>query len=344
MPMKKHLTLLLLILTVGNAFGQNCDACKKLEIIEAVKKGFLSPDLALVDVNARILACPQYLQGDSTLCSPAPQITKTWDAQLPNDLIWTLFFSKKHYEHCKDIFRNDFFQASMANIPEPTDDALDWFMYRWHYFTSLLPIDDTVPEYTDISELEMVQRKMISVFFRIKSWTYCPEQKVIGGNFTVHGVYDKEHNIVLYKNACLAKQIYKSNINNLALAFKFHFVGAHELSHAIDDLNGSLNYETDESRIACELSANVNGLIMTKAICRLFNAYFGYYKVKVYENLETAKLCDTLFINNIVNDWRDVESLFNEEISKAQKRIGAKTPIDKLKKEEWSEWGCIEQL
>ena len=64
----------------------------------------------------------------------------------------------------------------------------------------------------------------------------------------------------------------------------------------------------------------------------------------VYEHLELAKPCDTIFVNKIVNDWQNVEYYLDNEIAHARKNITKKVSVLRTKKMEWSVWGCIEKL
>lgn len=341
--MKKFFFLMIFMLIFTNVEAQKNNKCQNIELIEAVNLNLLSPDLAIIDVNAQLLACPKYLQGDNALCGSKQKTSDKWDVSLPNDLFWTLFFEKSHYNLCKNIFRDEFFKNSIAEIPEPSEDAKRWFKERWNFFTVLLPIESLTDKYSDYSELDEVQRKMVNVFYHIKSWTFCPEPKIINGNFLVHGLFDDQHNIVLYPTACQANKVYHSDIINLAMVFKFHFIGAHEFSHAIDFLNGTLDNETDESVMQSEKRANLNGLLITKSICRLFNEDFKFYQQKVYENLAIAKPCDKIFINKLVNNWQDVEQYLDNEIDLARNRIAKNISAKKIKKTEWTGWGCIEK-
>jgi hypothetical protein len=307
----------------------------------AIDKGLLSAHLATIDVNAKELACPKYSQGEIGNCSKKSEVNNDWDAGLPNDLIWSLFFNKSQYEYCKDIFNSPIFLNNIVNVKLPSEDAIKWFEKNSNYEKLLVPLEVS-KSYSNFDELDTIQKKMITVFFNIKSWTYCSEEK-INGSYLIHGSYNSERNIILYRTSCFAKKVYNSEIKNLALTFKYHFIGAHELAHAIDDLNGTLYASSEQARINNERKANLMGLLITKGLCRLFNVHFNNYKNVMVNNISLNKECDLYFVNQVVDKWRDVEFFLDQQINKVLDDSKKNKSLKLLKKDDFSAWGCIEE-
>lgn len=320
--------------------GQNsCRQCRSLTTIEAVSQGLLTEDLAPWDIYSQF-NCPKYSEGDSSLCGK--EVTgEDYSARLPNALIFSILYNKSQYNYCKDILNDEFLVAKLKTIPDPTISDIEWFMEnnRSHYL--ILPFSSEDDSYNSVEELDFFQRKMIKVLSGIKGWTFCPERKLTNSGGKIHGIYNRAKNIILYPSACDAKKIYRSRVRNLSLTYKLHFVGAHEIGHAIDDLNGELRYSSPAEQSQLELRANVYGLIFINAMNKLFMSSFNTNK-QLINNMSQNKACDSCFINNLLRNLEKVQHILTCELKNAKRRIRKNMSITKIETLEFGTVGCIE--
>lgn len=315
--------------------------CKNIDFEEGVAQKLISPDLFNIQINSEFLGCPQFTQGDSSLCDRVINKRGQWDIGLPDGLLFTILFEPTHYKFIKQIFKDPFLVASLKNIPDPSAEAMQWFENRRRYNTTLVTTPDSAEPEAFV--LDETQKKLISVYYSVKSWTYCPEE-VSRGLLTVHGIFDENSNVVIYKTACKASNVYDSNISDTALAFRLFFVCGHEFSHALDKTSGLLPPNPNGSiRDFCEKRANINGLILTRAFARLFQQMLIEFKTAV-DNCQQCLPCDKPFLKQTIKKWDKIDDYFTSKISVAKKNLN--TEINMLQQSpqqnEWTAWSCLE--
>lgn len=318
----------------SGVYGQ----CRNLKFEEGVMKKLLSPDLFNTAINSEFLGCPQFSQGDSNLCGIVRNREDKWDINLPDGLIFTAFFEPGHYAICKEVFKDAFFLESLKNISEPSLEALTWFNERKNYHTTLI---STNAENQIVDTLDLVQRKMLTVMHQIRSWTFCPEENSTD-LFIVHGSFDVANNIVIYNTACKAGKIYDADTKTMALALRLYFVCSHEFSHAMDRCSGLL-LNTLELREKSEKRANVNGLIITLAFCKLLKQMFYEYKSAIARTPNKAT-CDEYYLDQLIKEWAKVDKYFSDKIREAKRVFENKSSAVTVSKRNpnWAIFACLE--
>lgn len=336
--MRKNIVVTVLIMLTG-LFAYAQRQCKDLEFEDGVARNLISPDFFNLVLNSDFLGCPQFNQGDSALCGKIVNSKGPWDIGLPDGLLFTILFHPAHYKFIKKILDDKFLAQSLATVPEPTKEALKWFDYRRHFNTILVPTTDGD---VDNASYDEIQRKMIAIYYSIKSWTYCPERMEYG-LMTVHGIFDNDNNIIIYNTACKASNIYQSRISDTALAFRLFFVCGHEFAHALDKMNGVLTPNpTSATRDICEKRANINGLILTRAYARLFQEMLMYYK-NLIKDCSQCLPCDESYLKQTIKKWEKIDDYFVSKISEAKRVLntGISSQLPE-RNNEWSNWACME--
>jgi len=328
--------ILAMQLSVG--FISCCKKCTNIN--RSVSRNLLTPDLVVIAISDKRLACPTTYQGDSVLgnIDLATTTDNGYQPSLPDQALFSMFFLQDQYDRCKDIFTDPFFIQALVDVPEPDSNDLSWFEKRRIYNTSFLPLDSTVE--VNLQHIDIIQRKMIKVFHSILAWYFIPQVNS-SRDFIIYGQYDdRSHTIRMYKNSCLAGKIYGSNIGSAALAHRFFFIGGHELGHAIDNLRGKLDRSTQQMLEQSELRANVYGLILTKGVCRLMNGMTSSYMDAVNKNKNIIRPCDSIYVQGIVQRWQNIESLFTSLIGEAKDNLTTNKKVNTL----LSAYGCIETI
>lgn len=332
----RHLLLsLIVILSLNNISFEQCNG---ITFEEGLKRSLLTPDLFNTALNAEFMGCPKYNQGDSNLCGIKNDDAGEWNINLPDALIFTAFFEPNHYAVCKSIFNDPFLIETIKKVPDPSNDALKWFKKRVTYHNFLIPTD-TSRRVSDT--LDILQKKMITVFYQIKSWTFCPEEYSTD-LYTVHGAFDNNNNIIIYNTACKAGKVYDVDVQTMALALRLFFVCSHELSHAIDKC-ARVSLDTDIAKEKAEKRANVNGLIITTGLVKLLKKMFIEYKQAILIAPQKS-VCDEYYINNLINQWGKVEVFFSSSTSNAKKLyVNGNQLVDIYKyNPNWTLAACLE--
>jgi len=318
--------------------------CSKISFDEGVRKKLITADLFSTSIDSNWMACPNFSIGDSTLCGTVRHgRDDQWDPDLPDGLLFSIFFERKEYSLIKNIFTDPFFIESLRNIPDPSEEALKWF--EWRNIAHTIILIDTgesdESQSRDEDTLDWIQKKMVSVFYSVRTWTFCPE-KVMDGRSTVHGLCDKGNNIIIYNTACRVGKVYETEINSTALMFRMFFVCAHELAHVIDRLNGSLSVGESGK---FERRANVNGLIMTKALSELVTKSLFIWQDLIKRNQHLASPCDAIFIQRTVQKWEGMPKYFESRTQTAKDVLkrGQSERAAIRKNKEWTIWACLER-
>ena len=330
---------LLCLLLAATSFSVACNSphCFKTSVKKLYRKKLLSDGLEVIALNEYLLACPTVAESMHT-----PSTSTAYSAPLPEQLLFGIFSVNRQYEHCKDLFQQSTFQEAISQLPFPDQQAIAWYGERIKHQLLLLPLEEA--ESTPYDRLDDVQKKMINVFYHVKDWQFKPEKRS-SGNYVLHGEYLPEQRVImLYKTACKAGNIYEANIEKAALTHRYYFVGAHELGHAMDDLRNALHLATEKSRTQCEIQANIYGLVMTKAVARLFNARVQHYaKASAAMPPGSRMPCDSAFLAGTIQRWKDIELVLDKPLLKQVKMLGeGNLSVAGLQNDNWAAWGCME--
>ena len=334
----------IITLSLASAGWQSCcHSCSN--ITKNVRNGRLTEDLVNAEINSPLLACPSLQEGDSLLGSTANS-TKSdqFSPALPDQALFSMFFVKTQYQYCKDIFADTFFTAAMNRVAEPDSSAIAWYEKRKSYNYFILPVDNTVS--VDLADMDETQKKLVTVFHHIQAWYFIPEVNLDGDMILMGQYNDTAHLITMFKNSCKASEIYGAAVKKAALSHRFYFIGSHEFGHGIDQEQGFLDRSTVEALARSELRANVFGLIMTKAICRLFNGMIRTYGDAVAKNPKIIRPCDSVFVSRIRTNWANMEEYFSTLIDQAkvdlirQNQKPGSTPV----KGNWAVLGCLQPI
>ncbi|WP_276374313.1 hypothetical protein [Chryseolinea sp. H1M3-3] len=327
-------------LIIGAIICTSCVAYRlEHRLVEQVNKGRLHEDLTVIALNSPELACPKYSQGRSTECPPGTSLQQSdgYDPSLPDMVLFSMFFLQHQYDAVRDIIETPPFIKALAQVPDPDKEILSWYRdYRSTFHSFFIPSQDS-----NRLEWTQIQMKLLPVFHNIQSWNFCPSQRNTARGI-VHGVY-KDDQITLYKTACNAGKIYGSNIKTLARSYRFLFIGAHELGHAIDNEAGLLDNSTGDARLASEKRANLSGLIMAKAMARLL-----YKRTQMYQNGFLASShsgrmkYDQAFIHRLESKGAKVERYFDQLLKDAYKDFRAPDKKKMKLNEGWRGNYCLE--
>jgi hypothetical protein len=327
--------------TLTQSFGQ----CKGLTFEEGVARKLIYEDLFNTEINNAIAICPQEQSGDSALCGPVLSPKVRFDIGLPNSVILTAIMEKTHYRFVKTVFEDKFFIESLRKVPDPSPEVLDW--YKEEARSQIFIIENKyghfgISQPTD--SLAWVQKKMLTVLHSVRSWTFCPKTKYAGTS-QVHGIYDKDSNIIIYNTACRASKIYAEDISTTALIHRLFFVCAHELSHAIDRMAGNLNLTTGEDVSKAEKRANINGMIITLAMSKLLNQMFIETQDAIRKSPKKMP-CDEYYMAETVKRWEKVSDFFENRIEIAKKALNSPNNNKRQSKlnaaPEWLVLYCLE--
>lgn len=310
--------------------------CRNITFEEGVKRKLVSEDLFSTSLNSEFMGCPKFSEGDSTLCGTIQNKKDNWDIGLPEGLLFSMFFVPSHYAICKDILNDPSLTQILEKVPEPNEPMLKWFNWRNTYHTVLFFSENKYPD-----TLDWFQRKIISVMYKVKSWTFCPETHYLS-SYTVHGLFDENRNIVIYNTACKAGKIYDADIETIALAYRLFFVCAHEFCHAIDKESGMLSRENYEQIKASEHRANVNGLILTLGFSKLINHMLSEYQ-GVLKTAPNKFKCDEKYLKEVIKDWQKVDAYLRKLLKQTKLSSSTKSAIaDSKINKDWNIWGCLE--
>ncbi|KAA3652965.1 MAG: hypothetical protein DWQ10_18725 [Calditrichaeota bacterium] len=308
----KHPTYLIIILTFLLQACSHTKMCiSENGIVKNVNSGKLSPDIAILAIDNEVIACPSNFQGSIEECNKN-SINDDYVQTDVYELLFSLFYSQYQYEIISDIIETDFFIELLTKLPDPDSSAIAWFNTQKNFLSNLVVINQKTSAFNDlqISELSVSQRKMISVFYKNNSWTYCPSSKKENGK-KIHGYYkDKPRETIIYKTACNAKSIYETNIKDAAKTLRYIFISAHELCHAIDNEAGLLDKSTIDNRKIIEKRANIVGALLSRAVARLFVERINNYFSLVQEKPQLTKKMDFQFISCLKGRWQNLEDYF----------------------------------
>jgi len=311
--------------------------CKIITFEQGVAQHLITQDLFATAIDYQQFICPQYFQGDTTQCGTITSSHDNWDASLPDGLIFTAIFNASEYVLIKPVLKDPFFLDAIAKVPDPSPEAMVWFNNRKIGNEMVIPLeDDTI----HVDSLDHIQKKMITVFYNIRSWTFCPETPTISGGL-IRGVFNPgTKKIVIYKDACLADKVYDSDVSSAALAFKLFFVSSHELGHVVDDASGKL---ADIFKTEAEYRANVFGLIMTEAFSKLVNMRLTGFQ-KVIHNYPNILPCDIAYIDRTVKTWSTMDQYFVARIAEAKTLLKQNSDFAKLSKAQknWNIYACLQ--
>jgi len=309
--------------------------CYKGNIRQLYNRGMLSADLAPIALNESLLACP--IEADETA---NPQQHEGWSAPLPDQALFGLFSIDQQYALCRDIFQDTFFQQALQAVPLPDSAAIDWYNYRKDFQLKLLPLETA--HVLPFDSLDVLQRKMIHVLYHVKNWKFLPQTRT-EGNYILHGQYlEKDQTILLYKTACKAANIYDISIKKAALTHRYYFIGTHELGHAMDQLRNDLDFSTTRQQARCEMQANIYGLIMTKALARLFSAMVQEYDRAFSAYVGPKKPCDSILMKRAMANFSAIEKYLDTPLEKQKALLlRDKMRLTALKKTDWGAWGCM---
>lgn len=319
--------------------------CATIGFAEGVVKKLITEDLFATSIDSSSMTCPFHSIGNSALCGQNRHAREDeFKTDLPDGLIFSTFFEPQQYALCKAKFQDPAFLDGLKNVPEPSQEAIKWFEWRNIAHTSLIPSMDSDPEFVNFkfSDLDYVQRKMVTVFYNVKSWTFCPE-RIEDDGWVVHGVCDRENNIVIYNTACRVGKVYDAEVASSALLFRIFFVCAHELGHVIDKLNGKLDFsDTDGS----EGRANIYGLVVTQAFSTLVTRSLEVWSKVVKDSQHLAAPCDALFIERTLQKWNKMPQYFGDRIRIAKSILtrGQSGRAALRRNRDWTIWACLEKV
>jgi hypothetical protein len=226
-------------------------------------------------------------------------------------------------------------QQSLTKVPMPSPAAIAWYDEWKNATISFLESDEGPALYEALNE---VQKKMVTVLHSVNSWTFCPKEKY-GPLGTTHATFDDSNNIVIYRTACKAPDIYEANVSETALVHRLFFVCAHEIAHVIDRKTGVLGLE---ERAKSERRANVNGLIITLAFAKIFNEKLRQ-DLQIVRQSENKAQCDVKYLTSMIKKWSKIEKYLDGKIADAKKiynnNQSAATALRRNK--EWTMWACM---
>ena len=310
----------------------------RINFEQGVAQHLITPGLFNTALDYQQFICPTYFQGDTTQCGTKTDSHDKWDASLPDGLIFTAIFNPSEYAIIKPILQDPFFLNAIAKVPAPSKEAMEWFNNRKIANEMVIPLEyDTVHNET----LDEIQKKMVTVFYSIRSWTFCPEVPITDDGGLIRGKFDTtSRKLVIYKDACLADRVYDLNVNAAALAFRLFFVTSHELGHVVDLSSGKL---ADIYTTEAEHRANLFGLILTEAFAKLINVHLAAYQ-KIVHNFDKTLPCDVAYIDRTVQTWSKMDQYFVGRISEAKSYLNNNTAMSKLSKTQknWSAYACIQ--
>ncbi|MGN6181383.1 MAG: ImmA/IrrE family metallo-endopeptidase [Mucilaginibacter sp.] len=311
----------------------------KISFEQGVARHLITPDLFNTAINYQQFICPTYFQGDTTQCGTITDARDKWNAGLPDGLIFTAIFNASEYAIIKPILQDSFFLDAIAKVPSPSKEALEWFNNRKIANEMVIPLEnDTVHN----GHLDAIQTKMITVFYSIRSWTFCPEVPTADDGGLMRGRFDTtSRKLVVYKDACLADKVYDLDINSAALAFRLFFVTAHELGHVVDLSSGKLAavYLTE-----AEDRANLFGLIMTEAFAKLVNIHLNAYQ-KAIHAYDKVLPCDVAYIDRAVQTWSHMDQYFVGRITEAKALLNANPSVQAISRiqQNWIVFACMQR-
>lgn len=331
----KNIIFAVIISLLGSNLGY---AQCNINFDQGVAQHLITPDLFNTALDYQQFICPTYFQGDTTQCGTKTDAHDKWDASLPDGLIFTAIFNSSEYAIIKPVLQDPFFLNAIAKVPIPSKEAMEWFNNRKISNEMVIPLeDDTVHN----DQLDEIQTKMVTVFYSINSWTFCPEVPTTDDGGLIRGKFNIiSRKLVVYKDACLADKVYDMDVNAAALAFRLFFVTSHELGHVVDLSSGKLSeiYTTE-----AEHRANLFGLIITQGFAKLINVHLTAYQ-KIVHNFDKALPCDVVYIDRTVRTWSKMDQYFAGRIREAKSLLKDNSPTAKLSKiqKSWSIYACIQ--
>lgn len=332
----------LLLSVVGMfSFGQ----CNTISFKEGVLKKLLTEDLFATSIDSSWMVCPQHSIGDTSLCGKISHgRDDQWTPGLPDGLLFSTFYEPRQYQLCKSIFLTPFFSEALKAIPDASAEAIRWFDWRNKSHVSIVPSMEGDPEFEKpiFDKLDWVQKKMVTVFHAVTTWTFCPEEVTDDGSI-IHGICDRKNNIIIYNTACRVGKVYDADVASSALIFRIFFVCGHELGHVMDKLNGRLDFSEVD---AAESRANIYGLIMTRAFAELTYKGLQVWATAIHRHSEVSAPCDSIFIARTIQKWGKMGAFFGDRIAIAQSifKRGQSARAAIRRNKNWTIWACIERV